>query len=220
VPAHELAAPSEPPIRTLTKGAYAAEVLRVLDGDTFAARVRLWPGLDITTKVRLRGIDAPEMKARCREERNLAEAARDALKAILVEGELTVLRVDLDKYGGRVVADAATTRTPDVSQALVAQGLARAYAGGRRQGWCGSWPDRSCFRLLPTRNRAVAHGRHIVEIRRKAAETRLSARFSHVTDLDLGRQEWVEAGCWLQRQRGGAFSSCSSSRRTTTTMAM
>src|SRR5215208_1700589 len=61
------------------KGTYAAEVLRVLDGDTFEARVHLWPALDITTKVRLRGIDAPEMKARCREERNLAEAARDAL---------------------------------------------------------------------------------------------------------------------------------------------
>ncbi|MFL5097788.1 MAG: thermonuclease family protein [Xanthobacteraceae bacterium] len=137
-PERELARAAEPRVRTAAKGIYAAEVLRVLDGDTFEARVHLWPGLDITTKVRLRGIDAPEMKARCREERNLAEAARDALAAILAEGKLTVTHVDLDKYGGRVVADAATTRTKDVSQALLAQGLARLYSGGRRQGWC-SW---------------------------------------------------------------------------------
>jgi endonuclease YncB( thermonuclease family) len=137
-PTQEVAGAAEPPVRTSAKGTYAADVLRVLDGDTFEARVHLWPGLDITTKVRLRGIDAPEMKARCREERNLAEAARDALRAILAEGELTVLHVDLDKYGGRVVADAATTRTHDVSQALLSQGVARLYSGGRRQGWC-SW---------------------------------------------------------------------------------
>ena len=60
---------------------HPAEVLRVIDGDTFEARVNLWPGLDITTRVRLRGIDAPEMKARCGEERVKAEAARDALRA-------------------------------------------------------------------------------------------------------------------------------------------
>jgi endonuclease YncB( thermonuclease family) len=138
VPERALAGSAEPQVRTAAKGTYAADVLRVLDGDTFEARVHLWPGLDITTKVRLRGIDAPEMKARCREERNRAEAARDALGTILAEGELTVLRVDLDKYGGRVVADAATTRTEDVSRALLAQGVARLYSGGRRQGWC-SW---------------------------------------------------------------------------------
>jgi len=31
---------------------HPAEVLRVIDGDTFEARVHLWPGLDITTKIR------------------------------------------------------------------------------------------------------------------------------------------------------------------------
>ena len=41
------------------------------------------PGVDITTKVRLRGIDAPELRARCADERRKAEAARDALAAML-----------------------------------------------------------------------------------------------------------------------------------------
>jgi endonuclease YncB( thermonuclease family) len=119
------------------KGAYGAEVLRVIDGDTFEARVHLWPGLAMTTRVRLRGIDAPELNAHCAEERSKAEAARDALRSMLDGGDLTMLRVGLDKYGGRVLADAATARIPDVSAALRDQGLARPYAGGRRESWCG-----------------------------------------------------------------------------------
>lgn len=114
-----------------------AEVLRVIDGDTFEARVRVWPGLAITTKVRLRGIDAPETKARCAEELRLAQAAATALRAILAAGEVGVFNIGQDKYGGRVVADAAAAGTPNVSAALVSRGLARRYASGRRAGWCG-----------------------------------------------------------------------------------
>jgi hypothetical protein len=33
---------------------YSAEVLRVIDGDTFEARVRIWSGFEINTRVRLR----------------------------------------------------------------------------------------------------------------------------------------------------------------------
>jgi endonuclease YncB( thermonuclease family) len=126
----------EPAAVSAVRGAYAADVLRVIDGDTFEARVHLWPGLAVTTKVRLRGIDAPEINARCAEERSKAEAARAALDAILAEADLTVFRVSLDKYGGRVLAAAATMRTPDVAQALVRARLARPYAGGRREAWC------------------------------------------------------------------------------------
>jgi len=123
---------------SVIRGAYAAEVLRVIDGDTFEARVQVWPGLAITTNVRLLGIDAPEMNARCAEERSKGEAARGALSAILAEPDLLVLRVSLDKYGGRVLAAAATAHTPDVSQALLRSGTARPYGGGRREPWCAS----------------------------------------------------------------------------------
>lgn len=120
----------------LVRSVRPAEVLRVLDGDTFEARVHLWPGLDVTTRVRLRGIDAPELRARCVEERGKAEAARDALAALLDQGEVGISRVTLDKYGGRVVADASTSTTPDVSAAMLTAGLVRPYDGGRRRSWC------------------------------------------------------------------------------------
>jgi endonuclease YncB( thermonuclease family) len=115
---------------------HRADVLRVVDGDTFDARVHLWPGLEITTRVRLRGIDAPEMKARCGDERAQAEAARNALGAILDQGEVGIARVTLDKYGGRVLAEAFTQATPDVAAALIGSGAVRRYSGGRRDGWC------------------------------------------------------------------------------------
>lgn len=117
-------------------GRHPAEVLRVLDGDTFEARVNIWPGVDITTRVRLRGIDAPEMKARCGEEYAKAVEARDALSRMLSEGAVAISGVSIDKYGGRVVADASTFKTPDVAKAMLEAGMARDYSGGRREAWC------------------------------------------------------------------------------------
>lgn len=118
-------------------GRQSAQVLHVIDGDTFEARVHLWQGLDITTRVRLRGVDAPELKARCFAESQMAQAARDALVALLDQGNVTVFDVGPDKYNGRVVASVATRLTPNVSAALIAAGHGRPYHGGRRAGWCG-----------------------------------------------------------------------------------
>jgi endonuclease YncB( thermonuclease family) len=118
------------------QAAHHAEVLRVIDGDTFEARVRVWPGIDITTKVRLRGIDAPELRSRCADELAKAVAARDALVAMVGEGTVAVANVTLDKYGGRVVADASTYGTADIAAALLRAGHVREYNGGRRESWC------------------------------------------------------------------------------------
>ncbi len=116
---------------------YPAEIVRIIDGDTFVARVRVWPGIDVDTKVRLRGIDAAELHARCAAELAKAQAARAALQTILAEGGVTVSRVGIDKYGGRVDAIVATRSTADVSAAMLGGGWARAYDGGRRGSWCG-----------------------------------------------------------------------------------
>lgn len=131
-----LSVETQPASTAPVRGSHAADVLRVIDGDTFEARVHIWPGMDVTTKVRLRGIDAPEMKARCDDESAKAQSARDALVAMLAEGDVRVDNVGLDKYGGRVLADASTRSVQNVSQALLETGLARRYGGGRRETWC------------------------------------------------------------------------------------
>ncbi len=115
---------------------YAAEVVRIIDGDTFQARVQVWPGLSVDTKVRLRGVDAPELHARCADEYAKAQAVRAALETMLAAGGVTISRVGIDKYGGRVDAFVATRDTADVSAALLNGGWARSYDGGRRGSWC------------------------------------------------------------------------------------
>ena len=52
--------------RSSARGApegHPADVLRVLDGDTFEARVRVWPGIEITTPVAPARHRCAEMKA-------------------------------------------------------------------------------------------------------------------------------------------------------------
>ena len=115
---------------------HPVDVLRTIDGDTFEARVHLSPGLEPTTRVRLRGVDAPELKAACSQELQLAEAAAAALRGLLGEGGVTIYNIGPDKYNGRVVADVATLRTDNVSAALLAAGHARGYRGGHRNSWC------------------------------------------------------------------------------------
>lgn len=117
-------------------GPFPGHVERVIDGDSLAVRVSVWLGLEVTTIVRLRGIDAPELAGRCADERRRAAAAREGLAALVVDGAVSLTAVETDKYGGRVVADVADATGRALGPALVAAGLARPYDGGRRAGWC------------------------------------------------------------------------------------
>ncbi len=128
-------------------GPYRVRVLRVIDGDTFEAVVRVWFGQDVTTLVRLRNVDAPELKAQCPAEARLAESARAALADTLGSGHVHLHDLGLDKYGGRIVASVSITpdaRRPegqspeDVGAMLIAGGYARAYDGRKRASWCAS----------------------------------------------------------------------------------
>ncbi|MCS3729503.1 thermonuclease family protein [Bradyrhizobium betae] len=114
---------------------HPVDVVRTIDGDTFLARMHQRDGRDLVARVRLRGIDAPEMKASCQDELNKAEAASDALRNLLGQGGVTISNLGQDKYG-RVLADVATRRTANVSAALLAGGHVRSYNGGHRDGWC------------------------------------------------------------------------------------
>ena len=114
-----------------------AHVVRTYDGDTLTADVSIWPGITIRTSIRIRGIDTPELRARCDEERTMAVAARDLLRRLVADAGHAVQIVDPEHgmYAGRVVAGVEAGGI-DVAAALLDSGLARVYDGGRRQGWC------------------------------------------------------------------------------------
>lgn len=117
-------------------GPYQARVERVIDGDSLLVRVRIWLGQEVSTIVRIRGVDAPELKGRCAEEREGAEAARRFIEEALTGGDVVLATIENDKFGGRVIAQVFAPGGEDVGAALVGAGLARSYGGGRREGWC------------------------------------------------------------------------------------
>ena len=117
-------------------GPVEAEVLRVIDGDSLVVRARIWLGQTVETHVRLTGIDTPELRGKCDREREKAEAARTALIGLLGDGPVALSDIETDKFGGRVRARVGSATHPDVAQAMIATGHARAYDGGRRAGWC------------------------------------------------------------------------------------
>jgi len=104
-------------------GPYFAEVLGVYDGDTFTSEVRVWPGQINRVRVRIDGIDAPEMRA------------RDALRRMLAGGKVRLVNVRRGKYAGRMLAGVRVGGM-DVGTEMIRRGLARPYHGGRRLPWC------------------------------------------------------------------------------------
>ncbi|ABS62950.1 nuclease (SNase domain protein) [Parvibaculum lavamentivorans DS-1] len=116
-------------------GPVEAEVVRVIDGDSLVVRARIWLGQTVETHVRLAGIDTPELRGKCEEEKARARAARDAL-ASLTQGRVRLSDIETDKYGGRVLARIESAFHGDVAAALIAKGHARVYDGGARAGWC------------------------------------------------------------------------------------
>ncbi len=132
-----LAAPAGPATETLP-GPIPAHVVRVIDGDTLEVRARIWLGQEVSILVRLAGIDAPELRGRCEGEKRLAEEAKAYLRVMVGAGPVTLSEVRYGKFAGRVMAQVSNAVGDDLSQALVAAGLARDYAGGRRQSWCGA----------------------------------------------------------------------------------
>ncbi len=121
---------------TTLKGPVEVEVLRVVDGDTFLGRAQVWLGQEITVLVRIRGIDAPEMKARCKSERVAANAATDQLAAILARSPIELHNISGEKYFGRVLADVTTADDHDPAALLLEEALVRPYQGKKRQPWC------------------------------------------------------------------------------------
>jgi micrococcal nuclease len=116
-------------------GPIPAQVVRVVDGDTLQVEARIWLGQSVDVRVRIDGIDTPELHGACDAERQAALAARAFLEKRLSDAAIQLRDVTYDKYGGRVLAR-VIDKDGDVAAALIATGLARPYNGGQRQPWC------------------------------------------------------------------------------------
>jgi endonuclease YncB( thermonuclease family) len=120
---------------------YAGIVTSVYDGDTVTMNVSVWANQTVEAKVRLKGIDTPEIRGKCPEEKELAIKAREFLKEMTLN-KFTILEAipytgaPTGKFG-RVIGTLYTPFNKNINQMLVDKGLARIYIGGIRRSWCG-----------------------------------------------------------------------------------
>ncbi|MGI9106713.1 MAG: thermonuclease family protein [Pyrinomonadaceae bacterium] len=93
-----------------------AEVLDVIDGDTFRARLDLGWRISLLVLVRVRGINAPEMTT------DGGAAAREFLARVLPPGTIVGINSRrLDKYG-RSEADVTLPNGADLARQLLDSG--------------------------------------------------------------------------------------------------
>lgn len=117
-------------------GPVPAEVVGVVDGDTIDVRARIWLGQEVRTRVRIAGIDAPELRGACVEEKARARAARTRMEALVGGGTVVLRDIRLGKYAGRVVARVETAGGREFGALLLEEGLARPYGAARAAAWC------------------------------------------------------------------------------------
>lgn len=122
-------------------GPILAAVTEVVDGDTVWVKARIWIGQDVTTKVRLAGIDAPETgrRAKCAAEIAKGEEARAYLQALIGGRDVSLFEVAADKFGNRVDARIVLVEQRakiDVSSRMMEKNLAVAW--GETAPWCGT----------------------------------------------------------------------------------
>lgn len=104
------------------------------DGDTLTVDAEPWPDVTIRARVRVAGVDTPEIQGKCQAEKDKAVRARDFVRAT-VGASVQLTDVRPGKYAGRVIAD-VWTGGRKLSELLIAEDLGRPYHGGRREGWC------------------------------------------------------------------------------------
>ena len=118
-------------------------LFRSIDGDTLVVRARIWLGQELKVMVRISGIDAPELRARCDKERKMAVSARQLVKRLVGQRKVTLSHIRQGKYAGRVIADVIDKSGSSLSVHLLKANLARPYRRGRRKSWCAQKPLRS-----------------------------------------------------------------------------
>ena len=106
------------------------------DGDTCYVTAPTLPEPLQKMSVRILGIDTPEIRGECEEEKKLALEARALANKLFREaGTIEFGNLKWDKYGGRVLVDVYLDGK-NYKDEIINAGLARPYDGGTKQGWC------------------------------------------------------------------------------------
>ncbi|MBN2675874.1 MAG: thermonuclease family protein [Alphaproteobacteria bacterium] len=118
-------------------GNWPAEVLRVIDGDTFLARIDLGEQTFSTVSVRIKGVDTPEKNGYCAEEISMAQEAKVYLTEIFdkADNKIILNYAQDGKYKNRVLGE-VKVNGKDLSTILLQKPFVRKYSGKKRLSWC------------------------------------------------------------------------------------
>ena len=116
--------------------AIVSKVISVYDGDTFRVDIdSLPPIVGKNIPIRLNGVDTPEIRGKCKYEKDLAIKARDFVRNKLANAkEIRLTKLQRGKYF-RVVADVMIDGV-SLEQELLDNALAYKYTGGKKSSWC------------------------------------------------------------------------------------
>lgn len=117
---------------------FQRNIVQVYDGDTFYIKVRADRCPNLLCKkvgIRLRGIDAPELKGACEQERIRAKEARNYLADRLKSGKTIVVKDVRKSIYSRLIGTLYIGKT-DIAKEMLAMGLVRPNQGEKRKSWC------------------------------------------------------------------------------------
>ncbi|WP_373000189.1 thermonuclease family protein [Marinobacter sp.] len=116
--------------------AVVSEVTSIYDADTFRANISGWPPIiGERAPIRVKGVDAPELRGKCESEKVQARKAKKFTVAKL-RGARTIRLDELERGKYFRILAVVYVDGENLAQALINAGLARPYDGGTRQGWC------------------------------------------------------------------------------------
>lgn len=105
---------------------YKAKIISVYDGDTVTALVDLGFHISVQIKVRLKGINTPEIRS---EERSIGLLSKNRLEELILNKEVTVKtqKDKQEKYGRWLGEIYLPNNEISVNQILVNEGFAKPY---------------------------------------------------------------------------------------------
>ena len=114
-----------------------SEVTSIYDGDTFRVNIEGYPEIiGHRIGIRVNGIDTPEMRAKCEQEKSLARQAKQfTVSKLRAAKKIELKNMKRGKYF-RIVADVYVDNQ-NLGEMLIKQGLAVTYDGGHKgKDWC------------------------------------------------------------------------------------
>ena len=112
---------------------FKARCISVYDGDTLTVILDLGFGISYTAKLRLYGLNTPEIRCTNPKEKALGKEARDFLRELILNKDIIVEIMGVGKYGRQLAQVYYNGKC--INDLLIKKGYAREYFGGARKGW-------------------------------------------------------------------------------------